>query len=130
MRRQKLWGSAADRRRQRGALSAELLVAMAILVLAFLPLAYSLTQEMRLLRANYWRGVAMEIVDGEAEILAAGEWRVFPEGRHPYRVRAAAAANLPPGQFQLTKADKRLRLEWQSEERRGIGLVVREIIIK
>ena len=129
-RRQDPGGNPVDRWRERGMLSTELLVAMAILVVAFLPLAYSLTQETRLLRANYWRGVAMEIVDGEAEILAAGEWQAFPEGRHPYVVRAAAATNLPPGQFHLTRTGNRLRLEWKSDERRAIGAVVREILLQ
>jgi len=103
---------------------------MALLVLALFPLAFTFTQETRLLRAGYWRSVAMEIVDSEAEVLIAGEWRAFPEGRQPYVVQAGAATNLPPGRFQLTKTGNHLRLEWQSEERKYVGPVVREITIK
>ena len=72
----------------------------------------------------------MEIVDGEMEILAAGGWKNFPDGTQNYPVQAKAAANLPPGKFQLTKTGNHLRLEWQSDKREGIGPVVREITVK
>jgi hypothetical protein len=108
----------------------DLFVGMAILAVAILPLAFSYVRESRLLRAEYFRGTVMEIVDGEMEVLATGEWREFPEGSHPYAVHARAAANLPPGHFQLTKTGRHLRLEWTSDQRQGIGTVVREVTIK
>jgi hypothetical protein len=116
--------------RERGMLMADLFVAMAIFAVAIMPLAFSYVRETRLLRAEYFRGVAMEIVDGEMEILVAGEWRNLPEGSQPYAVHAGAAANLPPGRFQLIKTGKHLRLEWSSERRQGIGTVVREVTFK
>jgi hypothetical protein len=97
---------------------------------AIMPLAFSYVRETRLLRAEYFRGTVMEIVDGEMEVLAAGEWRNFPEGAQPYTVHACAAANLPPGHFQLTKTGRHLRLEWTSDQRQGIGTVIREVTIK
>jgi hypothetical protein len=54
-----------DRARQTGALTTELLVALALLVGLLLPLAYSFVSERKLVRACYQRAVAMEIVDGE-----------------------------------------------------------------
>ena len=116
--------------RECGMLMVDLFVAMAIFALAIMPLAYSYVRETRLLRAEYFRGAAMEIVDGEMEILAAGEWRNLPDGLQPYAVHAGAAANLPPGRFQLIKTGKHLRLEWASDRRQGIGTVVREITFK
>jgi hypothetical protein len=110
-------------------LLAELVVAMAILVIALLPLGYAAGSTARRFRADYQRAVAVEIVDGEMEILAAGEWRAFPEGPQPYTVQAKAAANLPPGQFQFTRAGNHLRLQWSSTEKRGIGVVVREVTV-
>jgi hypothetical protein len=109
---------------------AELVMAMAIMVIAMLPLSFSVNADARLFRATYQRAVAMEIVDGEIEILAAGEWRNFPEGAHPYIVHAYAAANLPPGQFLLTRTGPHLRLEWSSTKKQGIGPVVREVTAK
>lgn len=108
----------------------DLVVGMAILTLAIIPLAFPFAHERQLLRDEYFRGVAMEIVDGEMEILAAGEWRDFPDGPQAYAVHADAAARLPSGHFQLTKTGKHLRLEWTSDNRQGIGAVVREVTIK
>jgi hypothetical protein len=116
--------------RECGMLMADLFVAMGILAVAIMPLAFSYVHEVRLLRAEYFRGVAMEIVDGEIEILVAGEWRNLPDGSQPYAVHARAAANLPPGRFQLTKTGNHLRLEWASDRRQGIGTVVREVTFK
>jgi hypothetical protein len=116
--------------RERGMLMADLFVAMGILAVAIMPLAFSYVRETRLLRAEYFRGAAMEIVDGEMEILVAGDWRSLPEGSQPYAVHAATAANLPPGHFQLIKTGNHLRLEWTSDRRQGIGTVVREVTFK
>lgn len=116
--------------RERGFLMMDLIIGMAILTLAIVPLAFSFAHEQQLLRAEYFRTVAVEIVDGEMEVLVAGEWRDLPDGTQVYTVRANAAAHLPSGHFQLTKAGKHLRLEWKSDERLGIGLVVREITVK
>ena len=66
--------------------------------------AYSFASERRLARAYYQRAVAMEIVDGEMEVLLAGEWRDFPPGTQDYRVHCGAATNLPPGRFILSVA--------------------------
>jgi hypothetical protein len=113
-------------RRKRGALSTELVVAIAILVAVTLPLSYGWIREARALRAGYWRAVAVEIVDGELEVLAAGEWRHFAPGSQPYPVTARAATNLPPGKFALTLENRHVRLEWKSDRHLGIGAVVRE----
>jgi len=115
---------------RRGFLMVDLAVGMAILAVAIMPLAYSFVHERQLLRAETSRAVAVEIVDGEMEILAAGEWRDFPDGQQIYAVHAQAAAALPPGRFQLTRTGDHLRLEWKSDEPRGIGPVVREINVK
>jgi hypothetical protein len=114
-------------KKPRGMLMAEMAVAIAILVIALLPLGYAASSNAKLFRAKYERAVAMEIVDGEMEILAAGEWRAFPEGPQSYAVHAKAAASLPPGKFQFTRAGNHLRLQWSSTEKRGIGVVVREV---
>jgi len=108
----------------------ELLVAMALLVGALLPIAYSLGSEKRLARSVYQRAVAMELVDGEAEVLAAGGWRAYTNGVFPYEVRALAATNLPPGRFILTVTPGKLRLEWRPQVKHHGGPVVREVSLK
>ena len=108
----------------------DLVVAMAILSLAILPLGFSFARERQVLKTEYLRSVANEIVDGEMEILAAGDWKSYPDGAQSYTVRANAAAKLPPGHFQLTKTGNHLRLEWMPDQRKGISAVVREVTVK
>jgi len=113
-----------------GFLEVDLVVGLAILTIAIVPLGYSFARERQVLKIEYFRSVANEIVDGEMEILAAGDWKNFPDGSQNYSVHANAAAHLPPGHFQLTKAGNHLRLEWMPDERRGVSAVVREITIR
>ena len=119
-----------SRSARRGFFEIDLAVALAILTLAIVPLAYSFASERRALHVEYCRAAAIEIVDGEMEILAAGAANNLPEGVQDYPVHAAAAAQLPAGHFQLTKTGKHLRLEWTPGVRRGYGPVVRETDLK
>jgi hypothetical protein len=114
---------------QTGALMVELLVALAILAGVLLPLAYSFGSERRLARAYYNRAVAMEIVDGEMEVLMAGEWHRFQPGTHDYAVHCGAATNLPPGRFILTVQPGKLRLRWQPAGKDRGGAVTREAVV-
>ena len=113
--------------RGHGSLMAELLVAMALLSAAVLPLAYSLTSEKNIARLHYQRAVAVEIVDGEMEALRAGDWRAWAPGVHDYAVHSIAATNLPAGRFVLTVETNRIRLEWRPAQRQQGGSIVREV---
>jgi hypothetical protein len=117
------------KRRRAGWLEIDLAIAMGILVLTMMPLAYSFSREARLFKASYCRAVAMEIVDGEMEILTRGEWRAFERGTHQYPVTADAARNLPDGEFILTVEAERLRLEWIPELKQRGGTVMREVVL-
>ncbi|MFO1496945.1 MAG: hypothetical protein U1G07_00865 [Verrucomicrobiota bacterium] len=97
----------------RGFVTLELIAAIGLLTAAMLPMAYSIIQEQRLARAYYYRALVMEIIDGEIEVLAAGQWRAYPVGRQSYTVHAAAATNLPPGVFTLNRQLGEVQLEWQ-----------------
>jgi hypothetical protein len=123
-------GPSTLRHRRRGSLMVELLVALALVIGVLLPLAYSFVSERRLARAYYQRAVAMEIVDGEMEVLLAGQWRAFPPGTHDYHVNAGAATNLPPGRFILTIQPDKLRLRWQPAVKDRGGPVTREAMLK
>jgi hypothetical protein len=115
---------------QRGSLMVELLVAIAILAGTILPVAYSFHSEQRFARLCYQRAIAMEIVDGEIEVLAAGEWRGFAAGTHEYAARSAAAVNLPPGRMLLTIQPGLVRLEWRPAGASKGGAVVREVKVR
>ena len=116
--------------RQHGILMVDLAMAMIVLSLAILPLAFLFARERDVLRLDYFRSVADEVVDGEMEILAAGDWKNFPDGARAYPVHSQAAANLPAGHFELTKTGNHLRLEWIPDRRQGIGVVSREVTVK
>jgi hypothetical protein len=122
--------TSSPRRRARGFLEIDLAVGLTILTLAVLPLGYAMARERQVLKIEYCRAVAGEIVDGELEILAAGGAKNLPEGAQNYPVRAAAASQLPPGHFELTKTGNQLRLAWMPDARRGVGAVVRETTLK
>ncbi len=114
------------RGREAAMLMTELMVAIAFLGIAILPLAFSFAREHQYLRGCYQRAVAMELVDGEMEMLVAGEWQRYANGRHVLTPTGSAAAHLPPGTLQLTVNEKRLRLEWQPTARNRGGGVFRE----
>jgi hypothetical protein len=118
------------RRHDSGFLMVELLVALALVVIILLPFAYAFAGERRIALASYQRAVAMEIVDGEMEMLVAGEWRAFPPGTHDYQVHAGAATNLPPGRFILNVRSGKVRLRWQPALKDHGGPVTREAVIR
>ena len=122
--------TSSRRKNEHGLLQADLLVAMAILAVAMIPLCTGFFTEQKVLRSHYWHAVAMEIVDGEMEILVAGEWQAVPEGPQAYAVKAGAAKNLPPGKFTLTRSGKALRLEWVPDKGSSGGKVVREAVAR
>lgn len=116
--------------RQHGLFEVDMAVALAILALAILPLGFSFMQDRTALHLDYSRAVANEIVDGEMEILAAGDWKSFPDGLQSYTFHSRAAANLPPGHFELNKTGKHLRLEWKPDKHSGVGPVIREVTVQ
>jgi hypothetical protein len=118
-----------NQKRNTGSLQVDLAVAMAILVLALIPITTSIRQERQLCRALYHRAVAMSIVDGEAEILKAGEWRDYTIGTHDYAVSAKAASTLPAGKFTLSRSESHIRLLWKPSNRNYGGSVLREFPI-
>ncbi len=117
-------------RRLAGFLQIDLVIAMAIVVVALIPLATTIRTERQLCRAQYYRAVAMSIVDGETEILKAGEWRAYAEGEHAYVVTAEAASELPKGQFRLTRNETQIRLEWIPSRKANGGRIFREFSLE
>ena len=107
-----------------------MMVGLAILTIAVLPLAYSFVRERQMLRIEYSRCIINEIVDGEMEILAAGAARNLPDGAQNYTVHANAMNLLPPGHFELAKNGNHLRLAWMPDKRRGVSAVIRETTLK
>jgi hypothetical protein len=114
------------RKGERGFLMVEASVAMAVIVLAMMPLAFCFTQERALMRGSYNRAVAMEIVDGELEVLVAGEWRSYQPGTQDFVPHDQAVQSLPPGKFQLIITGQHVKLEWLPADKGEGGAVTRE----
>ena len=120
-----------NRRRQQGyftVLLTEMMVAVGLMAVVLIPLTVGFFKEAKQMRNLYREAVAMEIVDGEMEILAALDPVDIPaSGSHD--INATAADNLPPGRFILTREDTTLRLEWRSDPHLPGLQVVREITL-
>jgi len=115
------------KRNRHGSIMIELVVAIGILTAALLPLAYSYVNEQHQCHLAYIRAIAMELVDGQMEILAAGRWRAIGgDGVYDYPVIAGAAGNLPAGKFMLTVRGQQLHLEWRPNNPLLCKPVVRE----
>ena len=115
--------------RENGWLAAELMFALVIILVALIPLAFSFRAEQRIVRAHYDQVVAMEIIDGEMELLRAGAWRNLLEGEHPYKVTARAATNLPAGGFFQMRTGAVVRLEWRPQKKGAGGIIRRQFEI-
>jgi len=106
---------------------AELIGAMLILSVVFMSLTLVLVKDQRTCRKYYYKAVAMEIVDGEMEVLRAGYWKEFKQGAQPYPTTANSATNLPEGELRLTLQGEKIRLEWEPKEQRFQSVhIVRE----
>jgi hypothetical protein len=115
---------------QRAFLQLDLIVGLAILSIAIVPLGFSFARERQVLKAEYYRSVLNELVDGEMEILAAGAAKNLPDGLQNISVPSRAAEKLPPGHFQLTKTGSHLRLDWTPDRKCGVSVVAREATLK
>lgn len=107
-------------------LATDILIAISILTLTIIPMAFSYLNEQKATRLLYQKAVAMEMLDGEMEILAAGEWHAFKQGAQPYPLKGNAAQNLPPGSARLTITGNHLRLEWVPVKKLKENIIIRE----
>jgi hypothetical protein len=104
---------------RRAWLTADLVIALAIIFIAFIPLAASINREQRLARIHYQHALITQLLDGEFELLRKGEWQQFKPGVHDYSLTARSLTNLPPGRFILTVQTNLLRLEWSPAKKSG-----------
>ena len=122
------------RSRAHGNIQMDLIVAIAVLAIAILPLGFGILHHRTLVRDATTRAVVLELLDGEMEVLAAGEHRRFAEGTHPYPLTGSAALNFPPGSCLLTRAVQpqgniELHLEWKPTVARAMQPVRRSLLV-
>lgn len=120
--------------RIRGHLQVDLLIAIGLVVLGVLPLGFGFVHHRKLVRDATTRAIVLELLDGEMEILAAGEHRSFTNAVQTFPLKGAAVLNLPPGTCTLTRSTPSppgidLALEWKPERAGTLQPVRRTIRI-
>ncbi|HEV2693608.1 MAG TPA: hypothetical protein VG347_11995 [Verrucomicrobiae bacterium] len=116
--------------RRRGFLQFDLVMGLAILTIAVVPVGFSFARERQALLTESRRYVINELVDGEMEILAAGAAKNLPDGSQTLPVPSRAATSLPPGHFQLAKTGNHLQLTWLPDEKCGLANISREATLQ
>jgi len=121
-------------RRRNGSLQADLVSALGLAALVVIPLGYGFLNHQRLVRNEAIHAVVLTLLDGEMEVLAAGELRSFNPGTHPYPLRGVAADRLPPGHCSLIRTTlpdqaTSLTLEWQPTNGSTLHSVTRTLVL-
>ena len=116
--------------RCRAFLQLDVAVAITILALVFIPLSISSSGDLDLARRHYFEAVALQLIDGEMDVLLAGERRKYTTGEHRITPVGEAVQNLPEGEFVLTVHDQKLTLAWVPTKRAKWGRVERVVELK
>ena len=66
--------------RCRAFLQLDVAIALSLLALVFIPLSMSSSGDLDLARRHYFEAVALQLIDGEMDVLLAGERRKYTTG--------------------------------------------------
>ena len=116
--------------RRRAFLQLDMAIALSLLALVFIPLSVSSSGGLDLARRHYFEAVALQLIDGEMDVLLAGERRKYTTGEHRITPVGEAVQNLPEGEFVLTVHDQKLTLAWVPTKRAKWGRVERVVQLK
>ena len=111
-------------------LQLDVAVAITVLALVFIPLSVSSSSDLDLARRQYFEAVALQLIDGEMDVLLAGERRKYTPGEHQIKPVGEAVQNMPEGEFTLTVHDQKLTLAWVPTKRAKWGRVERVVQLK
>ena len=111
-------------------LQLDVAAAITVLALVFIPLSVSSSGDLDLARRHYFEAVALQLIDGEMDVLLAGERRKYTTGEHRITPVGEAVQNLPEGEFVLTVHDQKLTLAWVPTKRAKWGRVERVVELK
>ena len=111
-------------------LQLDVAVAITVLALVFIPLSVSSSGDLDLARRQYFEAVALQLIDGEMDVLLAGERRKYTPGEHQIKPVGEAVQNLPEGEFVLSVQDQKLILAWVPKKLVKWGRVDRVVQLK
>jgi|TARA_B100001250_G_C19779176_1_gene781018 hypothetical protein len=108
----------------------DVVVAIAILMLVFIPLTVTSSGKLDLARRHHVEAVVLQLIDGEIDVLLAGEQKKYNFGEHRITPSGEAAEDLPKGEFILTLKEKQLSLAWVPVKLAKWGRIEREVNLK
>ena len=111
-------------------LQLDVAIALTVLALVFIPLSVSSSGGLDLARRHYFEAVALQLIDGEMDVLLAGERQKYTTGEHRIKPVGDAVQNLPEGKFVLTVQDEKLTMAWVPTKRAKWGRVERVVQLK
>ncbi len=114
----------------RAFLQLDVAVAITVLALVFIPLSISSSGDLDLARRHYFEAVALQLIDGEMDVLLAGERQKYTTGEHRITPVGEAVQNLPEGEFVLTVQEQKLTLAWMPNKRAKWGRIERVVELK
>ena len=111
-------------------LQLDVAIALTVLALVFIPLSVSSSGGLDLARRHYFEAVALQLIDGEMDVLLAGERQKYTTGEHRIKPVGDAVQNLPEGKFVLTVQDEKLTMAWVPTKRAKWGRIERVVELK
>ncbi len=105
-------------------------VAIVILMLVFIPLTVTSSSKLDLARRHHVEAVVLQLIDGEIDVLLAGEQEKYNFGEHRITPAGEAAEDLPKGEFILTLKEKQLSLAWVPVKLAKWGRIERAVNLK
>ena len=108
----------------------DVVLGIALLLLVFIPFSVTSSGELDLARRQQFQAVALQMIDGEMDVLLAGERQKYAAGEHTITPPGEAVQSLPEGKFVLTVGEKELTLAWTAVKQAKWGRVERVVKLK
>ena len=104
-------------RRKVGAIHLEAILALALTAAVLLPISGIVVSQRRI-ASDLTRHLTMiELVDGEMELIAAGDWVRYPEGTHSVPLPSPEGFVPPVGELTLVRQGREFSLAWRPANR-------------
>ena len=105
-------------------------LAVSILLLVFIPFSVTSSSKLDLARRQHFKAVALQMIDGELDVLMAGERQKYIPGEHKITPPGEAVKTQPVGEFILTVQENPRTIAWVPEKEAKWGRVEREVTLK
>jgi hypothetical protein len=104
-------------RRTAGAIHLETILALALTAAVLLPISGIVVTQRRMASDLARHLMMIELVDGEMELIASGDWVRFSEGTHSIPLPSPEGFVPPVGELTLERHGREFRLTWRPTNR-------------